>query len=599
MNRVFALDRFGIELNRPRWSFSPMATLSFLCVTLTTAFALGAGVTVTVDRNQATVEDQIQMVVEIEGGRGEPTLPDLSDFQVYNRGRSSQTNIVNGRVSSSISYNFILVPNAAGKFHIGPASANIDGKLYQSRPFVLTILGASEKPKEQSPAFLKVTVSTREPYVGAQIIYTWRLYRRVRLAGAEVSFPEFAGVVVEDLGEQRDFKATIDGQTYEVSEITKALFATKAGTVTIPGSQIAIDMVVENSRQRGRGSVFDDFFSRGQTKRRVLKSDALELNVRNLPPAPKNFSGLVGEFGIQAKLSKNRLHVGESTTFTIAVQGSGNWKSIGEPQLDLRAFKTYSDKSTSHPGKSKSEFSGKKIFKQALVPLEPGKHAIESFSLTYFSPSSGEYKKARSPRFVLHVSPAAESENLQLTENRSPGMGKVAVRVLADDILPLKPGLSGLQKSPETWRKVLELGLGLTLPAFAFLGLAWRQKRQELHASNSGLRRRKVAMAEAKTEMKTIRDSQNPLAAGSRVLRHYLGNQLNLEGGALTSSDVQEALLTHGVSPDLAQRVRKFLSQCELSQFGSPTEAKLSAQKVADTVELLLKDLQQSLGGNR
>jgi hypothetical protein len=574
-----------------------------LVMSLLPSLSLAAGISVSVDRNQATTEDQIQLVVEVEGGRSEPELPAFASFEVYNRGRSSQTNIINGQMSSSVSYNFILVPTQIGKFQIGAASVEIDGTLYQSRPFTLTILDPSQKPKEQATAFIETTVSTETPYVGGQIVYTWRLYRRVRLTGADVSFPDFEGVVIEELGEQRDYNVSIGGQQYEVSEVKRALFPAKPGKLTIPSSQINIEMVVENSKQpraRGRGSVFDGFFSRGQTKRKTLRSKPIELIVKELPPAPADFSGLVGEFRANAKMSKTRLRVGESATLTLVISGSGNWKSIAEPQLgDLSAFKTYSDKSTIHPSKNKTNFAGRKVFKQALVPLQPGPQTIEPYVFTYFSLEHGEYRKARTQRFKLSVAPAAEIENLQLTENRAPGMGKVAVKILADDILPLKKSLVEVKPQTKPLTYALQMGLGLGFPAFAFFGFAWFQRRREEEASDTGIKRKRMAMTLARSDLKAIAQSKNPLAAGSRVLRHFLGNQLNLEGGALTSSDVHDTLLTKGVDADLAKRVRKFLSVCEMAQFAAPSTEEQSSQKVADTVEQLLKDLQQAFGGQR
>ena len=106
-------------------------------------------------------------------------------------------------------------------------------------------------------------------------------------------------------------------------------------------------------------------------------------------------------------------------------------------------------------------------------------------------------------------------------------------------------------------------------------------------------------MSQARSDMKSIAESDNPLAAGSRVLRHFLGNQLNLEGGALTSNDVHDTLLAKGVNPELAGQVRKFLSACEMAQYAAPDTKAQSPQKVADTVEQLLKDLQQAIGGQR
>ena len=67
--------------------------------------ASGAGIVATIDRPEATVEDQLLLTVVIEGSReAEPILPEISEFDVYPRGQSTQMSLVNGRMSSSVTY---------------------------------------------------------------------------------------------------------------------------------------------------------------------------------------------------------------------------------------------------------------------------------------------------------------------------------------------------------------------------------------------------------------------------------------------------------------------------------------------------------------
>ena len=68
--------------------------------------AAGQGISATVDRAEATLEDRIVLTITIEGSqRARPELPELPDFDVLPGGQSTQMSIVNGRASS------LLIPS--------------------------------------------------------------------------------------------------------------------------------------------------------------------------------------------------------------------------------------------------------------------------------------------------------------------------------------------------------------------------------------------------------------------------------------------------------------------------------------------------------
>ena len=61
------------------------------------ATALAAGIKVTIDRDVATLEDQLLLTVTVEGSQlSRPTLPELNAFDVQSAGSSRQMRIVNG-----------------------------------------------------------------------------------------------------------------------------------------------------------------------------------------------------------------------------------------------------------------------------------------------------------------------------------------------------------------------------------------------------------------------------------------------------------------------------------------------------------------------
>ena len=80
-------------------------------------------VTASVDKQELTLEDSVNFSVVVEGTQSAPPpeLPPLDSFKVRARGSSSSFQIINGNRSSSITYNFVLLPRETGTFTIGPA----------------------------------------------------------------------------------------------------------------------------------------------------------------------------------------------------------------------------------------------------------------------------------------------------------------------------------------------------------------------------------------------------------------------------------------------------------------------------------------------
>ncbi len=562
--------------------------------------ALAQGVQVTIDRPEATIQDQLMLSVTVQGSQSaKPQLPDLSNFQVYDRGQSSQFQMSGGRTTVSITYNYVLVPRRPGTFTIGAATVEIDGRTFRSRPFQVRILAVSAEPAESQAVFLTATVSTETPYVGQQVVYTWRFYRRVQVADAQLLAMDFEGLLVEDLGEVREYNTTWGGQRYLVSEIRKALFPQEEGTFTIPPSQLQCQVVVRTRPQRRR-SLFDSVFGSQRTEAKVLRSPPIELNVRPLPAAPGDYSGLVGDFKLSGQISKRELKVGESATWKLTVSGTGNVAMISEPKLaDLSRFKIYDDKPSSSIERGGSELRGSRSYTKALVPLEPGELTLPPVTLTYFDPEAGSYRKASTAPVTLAVSPAEGKEDLRLTESLTPSAGKVAVRILADDILPVYKGFDAVAAVPFGHRvEAVWLG-GFLAPPLLYFVLLWTERRRRHLEANVGLRRHRSALKRAlrafgEVEAAAGRGDRGEAAqVASRLLRGYVGDKVNLEGSAFTPAEAEAQLKRCEVDEALAGETRRLLESLDAAQFGGiPAE---EAEKMGTELKPLLKRLESQI----
>ena len=97
-----------------------LISISILLIAAASANAAELSLTITLDRDTATLADVINLTISVEGASGEPQLPSSPAFETVRQGSSSRVQIVNGRMSSSVDYSYLLSPKKEGVFTIGP-----------------------------------------------------------------------------------------------------------------------------------------------------------------------------------------------------------------------------------------------------------------------------------------------------------------------------------------------------------------------------------------------------------------------------------------------------------------------------------------------
>ena len=574
----------------------PLRAASLLCALGLSSFGaevgFSQGLTVTLEPPEITIEDHAVLSVTVQGAGGEkPTMPPLPDFESDYIGQSSRLEWINGRGSRQVTYRWQIIPRAVGEFTIGSVRVSIRGEVHESLPLPVRVLPAASRPSEPRGVFVAASVSNSRPYVGEQILYTWRFYYAVNVHQPRLEPLVFEPFLVEDLGEVRQYSTTYGGTQYKVSELRKALFAQQIGVHTLPSSRLDVAVVVPSGRRRN-SSPFDDFFTRVQTETKALRTDPIEIDVQPLPAAPPDFSGLIGSFEVAMALSKTELEVGDSLTQKVTVQGSGNVQMFGEsPLADPIGFKVYEDQPVGSIVRTGNELRGSKTWSRALVPLAAGSAVVPEVRLVYFDPSKDAFVAATAASVALDVLPGSFQEDLRLTESLAPSTGKVAVRILADDILPIYRGLEVVRP-----KRLAKLGGGVTLflPPLMFSLIFSLRRREERFRADLGLRRSRGAQ---RTALRAIREAEregDSAADYSRILKAYIGDKTEAEGRALTAGECAKRLRGRGVEDSLVAKVERSLLEAEIADYagGAAPSSGLgsaSAKKLLATLERQLR----------
>ena len=516
--------------------------------------------TASVDRSEARVEEQLVLTVRLDGTRPtELQLPSFDGFVARSRGVTSEVTIVNGRRAIAVVYTYVLIPQREGLLRVGAVGATVNGQQLQSEPFTVKVGAREAIPGGEQPLFLTSSISNSSPWVGEQISYTLRFYRRVRISDAQLSFEPPAGIHSEDVARQTEFNTTLGGQQYVVTEIHKALFPSKVGVVAIPSASITTDVLEESGR---RGLLGFSNYSRRSVS---VQSEPHRLEVRALPAAPNEFSGVVGALSLRAKLGARRIGAGQSTSLELTIGGPVLLGSL--PDLSFGTFedfKTYEGEAAVQVDRKGPVLNSWKQLQVALVPSGEGKLQIPAVSVTIFDPSEGTYREVERGPFVVDVVPGL------MGPPQSAALEEKSVLVGGDELAPNYSGASSLE---------LETSLPLQLVLMAGPGagvlMLWGARRRRLRwASDQGLRRRTLARARAEDGLVALLEAEGAQAVGlySKVLRAYVGDKLGAEGAALTPAEVERLLQSSRLDPSMRSGLVTELRWSEELRYGNRSE---------------------------
>ncbi|MBR9986831.1 MAG: protein BatD [Desulfosarcina sp.] len=559
-------------------------TITVIILLAAAGFADAASVRAVVDRNQASVGESIALQITIDGGEGDVDLSGLVDFKTLSRGTSSSFQMINGRTSRQLIHNYVLIPLTAGGLTIPAIPVTIDGKIHYTTPIGVTISREPPVDSGQRDVYVTAGVSEPAPWVGQQLVYTFRLFNAVQVADAKFQAPEFNGFTAEELEERQSHRTVINGREFIVTEVVFVLVPIKTGTLEIEPAVLQVGMLQRNLRPRPFSGM-DAFFGRSQMTTRILETEPITVHVKDLPPKPPGapFSGLVGRFEIAASLDKTELRVGDSTTLAVTVSGTGNIMDTPEPAVPSPAeFKAYADNPEAQIQPGPQGYSGNKIFRTALVPVQPGRYHIDPIELTYFDVASGGYRDVSTSAFDVTVSPS-ETAAVDIDVFRGapvqPPSLKKRVEFTGRDILPLKEGLEALK--PQRSLPIRWFGLFLAIPALLFLAV--RAVMQMVQKDDSPGRtmadRATHALKSAASSDLTDADFLSTLY---RALVSAILARQGVMGTSLTWSEASERLLEIGWGADDATATARLLETIESFNYSG---GKLDTQKREDLLE--------------
>ncbi len=584
-------------------------------------FAQGQDVTFTANADQTKVGTGQQFTVTFTVAGPEAMsaqnfrAPDFGQLLVLSGPNTSQSyQIINGSMSGSVSYSYVLYARQAGKYTIQPASMDFKGKQVKTQPIQIEVVQGKPQQKQQAPEanlanigdnlFIRATADRTRARVGEQITVTYKLYTRVSVSGYDLTkAPTYEGFWAEDIDQPQQpgvVNETYEGKQYRVATIKRtALFATQSGTLKIAPLEVQCAVQVQTRRRSNDPfDIFNDpFFQQTQTQQLTFKSNALTFAIEPLPSnAPKDFSGAVGNYTFTASTDKDQVQAGDPITLKLTIAGTGNVSLLSVPKPVLPTdLEVYEPKITSSIDRTGGIIRGKKTAEYLLVPRNPGKRTIDPISFCYYDLSKGSYVTLKSSNFDLTITPGKEiaAGNISVAS-------KETIKLLGQDIrfLKLEPGeLQSINESPYFGGTFFAT---LVLPPLAFLGaFLYRRRMKSIYGDMPKFRYQRAGREAARRLKKAKQllaqgNSESYHAEISRALLGYLEDKLHLAKSSLTVDDAVDRLEEHGVDLHTLSQLRSCIERAEFARFAQESDTSGARKDLLKAADGTINDIEKS-----
>ena len=599
--------------------------------------AQDANVKASVSSTTIGTEEGVSFTIEVEGVSANevqrPQAPVAEGLTLAQPVASTQTSvsIVNGRMSQSVSFEWVYRANGEGTAQIGSTEVVAKGKTFVTQPIDITVVpqaqrpqrqarqdpfnpfGSLRRPTQQNPSpppaitdrdiFIRAIPSDRSVFRNEQVNIEYQLFyregmqlRQSRLADSW----DAEGFWREELDvERRPIPKTIveNGLRYNTITLKRvAVFPTRTGELTVDPLKIEVEAYIPSRS----GDPFDQFFSfRPRYEPVEVASRSVKIDVSSLPEnSPDDFLGAVGAFRVEADVDRTEVQVGEPIEIELTISGTGNMATIEPPIFEPPGvFEQYDPQVKTDINRSGRQITGTKTLTYVLVPRSNGVFQIPQVTLSFFNPARGRYESLNPRPTTVTVTGDPMISAATLTSSSG---------LPVDDIAGLlTDGASWRRVNPplihtSVWSYIL-----LGFPLLLLCGLLFYQKHQDKIEGDQTYARNRRAHPVARKHLKkaeALLVENQPRAFYEeieRALLSFIGNRLNIADKGYTYEQLSNELTKRGVGEELRTRLLHLMEECDRVRYAPVLPDQNAMNTACDRASGIIVDLDRVFSGKQ
>ncbi len=601
--------------------------LIFTLIALLTVTLLPQTFTASVNSTTVGLNDQFQLSFTFSGqdinGIRSFNAPNFKGFMILSGpNQSTSMQIINSSVSASRTYSYYLQAQNMGKFIIGSATINYNGKNFTTQPLTIDVVKGSPKPQQQSQnnstvstkdigenLFILATADRQSLYMGQQVTVTYKLYTRLGIASQMqvAKLPSYEGVWAEEITVPNSITFSTEmykGKQYRVGLLKKvALFPSQLGELSVTPLVLDVPVQIQQKRRSSNGNIFDDFFNdpffnNVQTVNYNAKSNTIKLHVTPLPSqnVPKTFNGAVGDYSLSSQLSSTNTKTNEPISLKINISGKGNIQLLNMPEINLPlGFDKYEPKTSEQINRT-GTINGSKTFEYVIIPRNVGKKEIPPVQFSFFNPDKRSYTTLSTPAYTINVQQGSNVGNETIA-----GYSKEEIKLLGQDIHYIKTSANDLRQQGGITLFGFGFWAASIFPLIILGGLITWKRRQDKLAGNLQLLRYQRAEKIAKTRFKSAKtlmeanDQTRFYAEISQALFGYLEDKLHIPKSEISLERAAEELQKRNIDGTLIENLKNCTEKCEFARFAPGNDGSAAMNDMYNELTKVIIELEKLL----
>ncbi|MDP8299085.1 MAG: BatD family protein [Candidatus Tantalella remota] len=575
-----------------------------------------------IERGRVSVGNPLYLYLTFKGVQNvsRPKVPDVNGVKIKFVGPSTEMSIVNGVVSQSVTFTYLVIPMKEGRYNLGPFFLTYQGQSYRADAVTLI---ASDQPAPASSSsgrtsysasggsapsggsvpyvsdriFLTMETGSRTMYINEVVPLIIKVYvNNMGLRDIEYPYYEHEGFSTGEFDKPLRRTERFKGVSYDLLVFRQEIFGIKEGKYTLGPARLSCKMVVRRN-VGNRSSLFSIFDDDSLSNRFGFKTYPIELESDAIPviilPFPEEnkpayFHGAVGDFDMDVNVSPRKVKVGDPITVRISISGRGNLDTVTAPQIETdENIKIYEPQVTKK--------GNKKIYELILIPKNTKVKETPAVNFSFFDPTRKKYKTITKAPVAIEVLEQPESQRaVKMVSMAGESHMFYPQEKLGEDIVHIKENIG---KLTERGKYLCNNGMFLgaqAVPLLLLIGFFVTYRRKERMMTDKSYARflkapRKARSGMAKAKAYLRKGETAPFYDTIfKTLQSYLSGRFALPKGNVTTRVVEERLKPAGCDEKILEMLKEVFQRCEMARYASSAFGEDDAEDILDKVKRII-----------
>ena len=392
----------------------------------------------------------LTVLLEIKGENMEQEtplrMPDLSKFDIVGSASEQNTVVVDakkGNVVNQMVYQWVLSPKEAGKIKFGSVLVTVNGKIYKTEPFEISVKDTEKKSSVadaslSNDVYLNMEIKDKVVYKNEPTLAVIRAYSKNygnfrKLNG--IKFSSQKNLNVKPVNSPRSEIETRSGMASQIVGLFM-VYPSESGNYVVNPMSASLNSASKNK----------------------ISSNSVKINVKKLPAGmPENFKNAVGKFDVSLLKGtlEQTLEINTPINISVQVSGTGNFNTLNFPKIiDSENYLVYPPKIISDLKMNEDGLSGMVTADYIVVPKRNGSIPIVLENFSYFDPITKQYVDLGEKSLVLNIKTKDEILEAKSTLEKVNEYTNVVLETVNTPILPTTD-LKVKSKSKMNWGAVI------------------------------------------------------------------------------------------------------------------------------------------------